>query len=220
MGVITTLEVQKRNKERVNVYLDGEYSFSTTLIDAARLRKGQTLTDAEIAALRVEDAIAKAVDSAVRFLAYRPRSVAEIQRNLAEKSIDELVITAAIDRLSTLGYLDDEAFARFWVDNRTAFKPLGPSALRYELRQKGIAEGIIEEILDQLDATASARQAASGQIRRLRGSDQRTFRQKLGSFLQRRGFGYDVISEVVSAWIEELEATDYFADQETADDDM
>lgn len=213
MGVITALEVQKRNHERVNVFLDGEYSFSITLIEAARLRKGQTLTEAEIAALRGEDAVHKAVDSAVRLLTYRPRSIAEIRRNLNEKSIDEAVIEAALDRLSALGYLDDEAFARFWVENRTAFKPLGPTALRYELRQKGVAEAIIQEVLESQDATEAARQAASSQLRKLRGTDQRTFRQKLGSFLQRRGFSYEVSGSVISELIETLEAEAYFADQ-------
>jgi regulatory protein len=213
MGVITALEVQKRNHERVNVFLDGEYSFSIALIEAARLRKGQTLTEAEITALRGEDAVHKAVDSAVRLLTYRPRSIAEIRRNLNEKLIDESVIEAALHRLSDLGYLDDEAFARFWVENRTAFKPLGPTALRYELRQKGVAEAIIQDVLESQDVTEAARQAAAGHVRRLRGMDQRTFRQKLGSFLQRRGFSYEVINGVVSELIETLETEDYFADQ-------
>ncbi|MBC8171806.1 MAG: RecX family transcriptional regulator [Anaerolineae bacterium] len=215
MGVITALEVQKRNHERVNVFLDGEYSFSIALIEAARLRKGQTLTEAEITALHGEDAVHKAVDSAVRLLTYRPRSIAEIRRNLIEKSMDEPVIDAALDRLSALGYLDDEAFARFWVENRTAFKPLGPTALRYELRQKGVAEAIIQEVLENQDVTEAAQKAAAGHIRRLRGMDQRTFRQKLGSFLQRRGFSYEVIGGVVSDLIETLEAEAYFADQTT-----
>ncbi len=218
MGVITTLEIQKNNKERVNVYLDGEYAFSLSLMDAARLHKGQVLDDDQIAVLRAEDGVIRAVDSAVRFLAFRPRSVQEVRRNLKEKSLDDRVIDAALERLMGLGYLDDEAFARFWVDNRTAFKPLGPAALKFELRQKGVADSIIEQVLSNTDPHATAYTAARERVARLRGTDRRTFQNKLGSFLQRRGFRYDVIGEVVSRLVEELSESDaeYFI---TVDDD-
>jgi len=78
MATITTIEIQKRNKERANIYLDGEYAFSLSLIEAAKLHKGQTLTDAEITTLREADTITRAVDQAARFLAYRPRSIEEV----------------------------------------------------------------------------------------------------------------------------------------------
>lgn len=214
MGVITALEVQKRNKERVNVYLDGEYHFSINLMDAAKLRKGQTLSDADIARLQSDDDVVKAVESAVRFLAYRPRSVAEVRRNLAEKSIEESVIAAAVEQLSALSYLDDRAFARFWVDNRTMFKPLGLTALRYELRQKGVDETIIADVLDDLDIEAAVYQAAQTQVRRLRGTDTRTFRTKMASFLQRRGFNYAAINDVLTRLIDELHPEGYFADDD------
>ncbi|MCI0353322.1 MAG: hypothetical protein L0Z53_28210, partial [Acidobacteriales bacterium] len=81
MRVITALEVQKKNKERVSVYLDGEYAFSLSLVEAARLRKGQALAEDDIHALQGQDEIGKAVDRAARFLAYRPRSVQEVRRN-------------------------------------------------------------------------------------------------------------------------------------------
>lgn len=208
MGVITALEIQKRNKERVNVFLDGVYRFSMNLMDAAKLRKGQALTDNDIAALKAEDDVVKAVESAVRFLSYRPRSTAEVRRNLTEKSMEPPVIDAALERLSTLGYLDDEAFARFWVENRSSFKPLAPTALRYELRRKGVSDAIIAEVLAAVDPLAAAQQAAATQVRRLRGKDRSTFRTKLSSFLQRRGFSYDVIREVIEGLAEELDSAD------------
>jgi regulatory protein len=220
MGVITALERQKRNKERVNVYLDGEYRFSLNLLDAAQLHKGQHLTDDEIARLCAEDAVIKAADSAVRFLAHRPRSVHEVRRNLQTKKFDDAVIDAAIDRLNALGYLDDEAFARYWVENRTLFNPLGPAALRYELRQKGVPEAIIQSALVDTDPAAAAYQAAESQVRRLRGSDVRTFRNKISSFLQRRGFSYAVIREAVDQHVAHLreQETGYFAGDAESDD--
>lgn len=207
-GIITAIEIQKRNKERVNVYLDGEYAFSLEAIKAAALRKGQTLTEAEVNALRDEDEIGQAVDRAARFLSYRPRSTAEVRRNLAEKDTPEPVIEAAVQRLNKMGYLDDRAFAKFWIENRTMFKPLSPRALRYELRQKGVPAPVIDELLAEVDARETAERAARTRLNRLRGSDHDTFRAKLSAFLQQRGFSYDTIRDVTEQLIEEIDTED------------
>jgi regulatory protein len=207
-GTITALEVQKRNKERVNVYLDGEFAFGLNLLDATRLRKGQTLTDPEIEALRERDEIAHSYDRAVAFLSYRPRSIAEIRQNLIEKKIDDAVIDAVIARLVEQGYVDDAAFARFWVGNRQEFEPSGARALRFELRQKGIASDVIDEVLAELDTSEAAYRAAKDKARRLRGNDKRTFRQKVGAILARRGFDYDTARTVTDRLIEEFSDED------------
>lgn len=210
--IITTLEVQKKNKERVNVYLDGEYAFSLSLIEAAWLRKGQQLTEDQVAALKGEDDVQKAVDRAARFLAYRPRSAQEVRRNLEEKGTAPEVIEAAIERLEAMGYLDDTAFAHFWVQNRSEFKPLSPKALRYELRQKGVPAEIIDDVLESLDRDDLAYRAAMSRVNRLRGTSKQVFRQKLSTFLQQRGFSYAAIRDVVERLIGELEAQDHFED--------
>src|SRR5258707_3645985 len=113
-GTITALEVQRNNKERVNVYLDGEFAFGLTMIEAARLRKGQQLSDAEIAALKSTDSAQQAYERAVRFLGQRPRSTAEVRHNLTDKEIDASLIDEVITRLEGQGYLDDTAFAPYW----------------------------------------------------------------------------------------------------------
>jgi len=208
------LEVQKKNKERVNVYLDGEYAFSLTLIEAARLSKGQQLADNEVAALKGEDEVQKAVDRAARFLAFRPRSIQEVRRNLHEKDTATEIIEVALERLSAKGYLDDDAFARFWVQNRSQFKPISPKALRYELRQKGVSSEIIDEVLESLDRDDLAYRAAQSRASRLRGASRQVFRQKLSAFLQQRGFGYAAIRDVVERMIGELEAQGHFEDTE------
>lgn len=194
---ITKLEVQKRSADRVSVYLDGEFAFGLPALEAARLHPGQVLSEDEIAALREIDAVARAVDRAVRLLARRPYSRAEIRRNLESKEIAPAVIDDALNRLERLGYVDDRAFALYWIENRERFRPRGPRALRYELRQKGVSDSIIDEALEGLDPASSARQAAEDKARRLRGLDPDEFRQRIGSFLIRRGFEYDVVREVV-----------------------
>ena len=217
MPVITALEIQKRNKERVNVYLDDEFAFGLNIMEAAKLRKGQALTDEEIAALTEDDAIHKAVERGIDFLSYRPRSVDEVRRNLVQKEIPESIVSVAIERLQTLGYLDDEAFARFWIENRDTFKPMSPMALRYELRQKGVSDDVLNHLIDDLlDVQDSAYRAAQKRIQRYRGKTRQEFKQKLGGTLQRRGFNYGVINDVIQRLYEELDESDpdYFAQDE------
>jgi regulatory protein len=207
-GIITALEIQKRNKERVNVYLDGEYAFSLPLMEAARLKKGQTLSLSEVGELRTEDEISRAVDRAVRLLARRPRSVSEVRKNLTRKETPEPVIDSAIARLTQLGYLDDEAFARYWMENRDQFKPRGPRALRYELRQKGVARDIIEQVVSDVDPADAAYRAAQDRARRMRGSTRFDFENRVGGFLQRRGFSYGTARDAINRIADELAVSD------------
>jgi len=220
MGMITALEVQKRNKKRVNVFIDSEYALSLSLDEAARLRKGQLISEAEITALKDQAAVTVATDQAAHFLSLRPRSVHEVRQNLRQKDTPPPVIDAAIERLTALGYLDDQQFAAFWVRDRNQFKPTSPRAMQYELRQKGISDTIIQEALANLDAEDAAYRAAHGHMRRLRGTEQRAFRDKMYVFLQRRGFSFDLARRVVTRLIEEIDAEtpDFFAGGEDFDE--
>ena len=211
-GRITALKIQKRKKDRVNVFIDDQFAFGLSLIEAAKLRKGQTLTEAEITRLRDKDAIQQAIDRAARFLAYRPRSTDEVRRNLSKKNIPPTVIDAALEQMSTQGYLDDRAFALFWIENRNAFKPLGSRALRYELRQKRVPDTIIDEVLDAygVDDADAAYRAASQRAGRLRNMTRRDFQNKVGSFLQRRGFAYNIARVAIERLMEELDEPGYF----------
>jgi regulatory protein len=193
-GTITELKFQQRNKERVNVYLDGEYAFGLDAVEAARLHKGQVLSEEEIAELKDQDERRRAFDRAVKFLSYRPRSRVEVERYLRGKSIDELVRDDVIARLEQAKYLDDEAFARFWLENRERFRPRGARALRYELRQKGVGDEIITRVLSDLDDEASAWRAVEGRLSRWSNLPDEEFRQKIVGYLSRRGFDYSTIS--------------------------
>ena len=91
-GEITAMVMQKHNQERVNVFLDGDYAFSLTMIEAAALRKGQVLSDNDIAELKSVDDRHKAFDQAVKYLGPRPRSINEVRRKLRDKEHDDVVI--------------------------------------------------------------------------------------------------------------------------------
>ena len=209
-GKITAIEAQKRNKERVNIYIDDEFAFGLNIMDAAALYKGKVMSSEEIHALKARDEVAQALDRAIRFLASRPRSIAEIRRRLAEKGVDDVVIDQVILKLEHLKYVDDLEFARFWVRNREEFNPRGQRALRYELQQKGIENDIIESVLAELDSQDSAYRAAEKKIRSLRGKDEDTVRQKLMGFLGRRGFSYDDIRTAVNQVIDDMHDNNEF----------
>jgi len=205
-GTITSLKAQKRNPERVNVYLDGRYAFSLAAIEAARLRRGQVLSDEDIEGLKERDSFEKAHDRALRFLSYRPRSEAEVRRYLQGKAVSPTIEEEVIERLTRAKLLDDLAFARYWVENRESFKPRGLRMLRYELYQKGLSEDTIAQALTDLDEEESAYQVALKRGRRLAHLDQVSFRKKLGAYLLRRGFPYEVVNLAVERTWQELRA--------------
>lgn len=204
-GTITALVAQKRNKNRVNVYLDGEFAFGLALIEAIKLHKGQVLDDDEVARLKALDEIEVAHEQALRFLSYRPRSAEEIRRNLSDRKrqYHSVTVEAVIERLERAGLVDDRAFARFWIENREQFAPRSARALRYELRQKGVPDEVIRAEIEGVDEEEAAFRAAQSKARRYTRADEQTFRSKLGGYLTRRGFSYDTIRQVLDRlWAE------------------
>jgi regulatory protein len=200
---ITALRFQKRNKDRVNVYLDGRFAFGLAAVEAAHLHVGETLTDDEIVELKMKDAIERAHERALNYLSYRPRSEAEVRRNLREKDVESAVIDAAIGRLTRAGLLDDREFAKYWVDNRARFNPRGLRGLRQELRQKGVSRNVIDDALAAFDVDAAARKVAEAGARRLSQEAPPDFRRKLQAYMARRGFSYAVIKPLVQEKLEE-----------------
>src|SRR5690606_11465985 len=155
-----------------------------------------------------KDAIVKAIDVAANLLSYRPRSAHEIRQKLEKKGYEEFVIETAIERMTNMKYLDDRAFARFWTERRNRSIPRGKQALRYELRNKGVSDAILRELLeDMVDEQSGAYEAAQKRIRRMRGKTQFEFKQKVGAFLQRRGFNYEAVNQALDTINEELQET-------------
>ena len=142
-----------------------------------------------------------AYDTAVRYLASRPRSVSEIKRHLRTKRFDEAEQDKAIDQLRAQRYIDDEAFARYWVEQRAKFRPKGQRAIASELMQKGVAREIIDLVLGEADAgaeTKRARESIRRPMTRWLSMDENERKRKIHQYLVTRGFSYDVIEEVIA----------------------
>jgi len=215
MPKITAITPQTRNPQRVNIYLDGEFAFGLTRIVAAWLQTGQTLTEEKIAKLQAEDAREMAYVRALNYLSYRARSLNEIRQNLRKHEVPEHVIEETLERLQQNNFADDRQFAQAWVENRNTFRPRGRRVLALELRQKGIQDEIIQNILDKNPEEANlAYQAGTKKARQLAHLDRQAFRRKLSDFLARRGFGYSDIAPVVSRLWEETQAEHPTSDNE------
>jgi regulatory protein len=145
---------------------------------------------------------------AVRYLASRPKSVSEIARHLRSKRFDDMEVARALDRLRAQRYVDDEAFARYWVEQRARFKPRGDRALRTELVQKGVSRDVIEVVLGERAPDADvelAKRALSRPLTRWSTLTAPERKRKIHTFLAARGFDYGTIEEVIRASVEDEE---------------
>lgn len=211
---ITALEQQAHNPERVSLYLDGTFALgiSAELMLKMNLHLDQELSAADLEQLQSEEARQQAIERAINYLSFRPRSQAEVQRYLRKKETPPDIIEAVLERLQRLDYVNDRSFASFWVENRERFNPRGAQALRNELRMKGVEREVVEEMVDdehdeELALRAASRKAAL--LLQTPGIDYSTFRNRLGGFLQRRGFSYEIVARVVRAlWQEHQDAQD------------
>ncbi len=143
---------------------------------------------------------------AVRYLASRPKSVAEIARHLRGKRYTDADVARAIDRLRAQRYVDDEAFARYWVEQRERFKPRGDRALKSELLAKGVARDVIDVVLGERapDAdVALAKRALSRPLTRWATLSAPERKRKIHQYLAARGFDYGTIEEVITASVED-----------------
>ena len=147
-----------------------------------------------------------ALDAALRFLSYRPRSEAEVRRRLSRRfshsSVDNAMAT-----LREQGLLDDAAFAQFWRQSRERNRPKGISAMRWELLRMGVSRDVADDALEGTDEDESAYRAASGISRRMGQADYDTFQKKLVPYLRRRGFGPETTRGAVHRLWSELSDT-------------
>lgn len=208
MKKITAISVQKKNPNRVNIHLDGEYAFGVARITAAWLKNGDELSDEKIAKLLAEDAREWAYQQAMLYLSYRARSEKEIRQNLRKHEMPEAVIEETIERLRKAGLANDNEFAQAWVENRSTFRPRSRRALAMELRQKGLDDETVHSAVSGVDEEALAYEAAQKRLGRLTGLEWNEFRKKLSEFLARRGFPYSVIAPIVTRLWSEVHMDD------------
>jgi regulatory protein len=191
--IITAVERNARRRARVDVYIDGERRFdvSRELAKSRGLLPGRTIDAAAIYEIVAADQRKRAMDAATSMLARRPRSEREVRRRLGRGRFPSALIEETVARLHELKLIDDTEFARSWAESRDHFSPRGRRLMVQELRARGVdADTARGAVLDLDDADAAYR-LASRRARSLAALGYDTFRSRLASLLQRRGFGWE-----------------------------
>jgi regulatory protein len=208
-GRVTALRPTKRDPDRLAVDLDGSFAFAlpAQLVADERVDVGDMLDVDRVTALLAADQASRATEAALVFLGYRPRSEKEVRDRLRRGGYEPAAIEHAIARLHEWRYLDDADFARRWVENRTAHRPRGRRLLQQELRHKGIDGEIARDAIDDadLDETGAAEALARRRLPSYAGDEPAAIRRRLGAYLARRGYGYDVIRTALDRALGEAE---------------
>ncbi|MDE7107535.1 MAG: RecX family transcriptional regulator [Clostridiales bacterium] len=203
MGKITDIQKQKRNRTRVSIFIDGEFvcGLDEVAVGAARLKIGDEITADELKSVMEKSELNSAFERAVGYLSIAPRAKKEIYRYLADKGYDKVIIEQAIDKLVSYHYIDDYLYAQTYIKSKS--KKYGAFRISAELKQKGIAQSVIDELLDDASED-SITDIARKYINTHKSAD----RQKLKRFLAGRGFSWDSINAVVAQLSSELDGDD------------
>lgn len=227
MDIITDLQSDPMDANKVHVFIDGKHSFvlSIDVVASELLYAGQHCPPDKATRLQNLQAQQQTYEAALTFLSYRPRSAREVEQRLRKKGYEPEQIEITLTRLRKIGLIDDTAFSRSWINNRQTISPRGPSLLRSELRQKGVPKEIVDEAMleyqekqaerieesNQIAAEhnihydepppgsdeASALMLARKRMRILSNYDPIIQKRRLTAFLARRGYNFSTIAPVL-----------------------
>lgn len=183
----------------MNVFLDGRFAFSlgAEVVAMENLQVGQDISGERVESLTGGDQVQRCLEAAYRYLSYRPRSESEVRERLQRRGFAAETIDAAINRLREQNLLNDGDFAQFWKDNRESFSPRSRWLTGLELKRRGVANEVIEQVVAGMDDGENAYRAALQKARRGAPADYQSFRRRLGDYLRRRGFNYEIIGHTV-----------------------
>ena len=203
-GAITRLVAQQKNPNRVSVFIDEAFAFGVhvDLVVEFGLHKGKVLEVEVQQQIVSADRVRAARETALGYLGYGARTEREVRQKLIRSGFEEDVAEDTVVRLRELGYLDDAAYARSYVQARFRNRGYGPGRLRGDLLRRGIAAALIDAVLDDLteqeDMLEAARRHAEKRWPRLaRETDAQKRRKKLSDYLVRRGFSYETARRVI-----------------------
>lgn len=200
-GPVTGITARRRERGRFLIAIAGVPAF--TLSEEGLFRSGLQIGDdldaTTISRLMAEDEVVRSTEAALHFLSYRARSEQEVRARLKRGSFSPEAIDATIERLNGWRYLDDADFARRWVESRARGKPRGQRLLHQELRQKGIDAETSKQVIAEadLDEVAAATELARKRLSTMTGEDPAAIRRKVGAYLARRGYGFDVVRKAL-----------------------
>ena len=214
MPIITKIGRQKNNNERYNLYLDEKYAFSVdeAVLIKYQLSKGKVMEAFTLDEIVFDDEVRKAYNKAINFLSYRMRSEHEVKQKLKMSEFGEAVILEAVRKLYEHGFLNDESFTKALVNTQKKNSKKGPTAIRQELKKKGIEKDLQEEVLatytedEQLNI---ARTLTEKIINQNSEKTPRQIKQKVQDSLQRKGYNFSIISQAIDTFELEKEQDEW-----------
>ena len=204
--VVIEIRNVARGRQRLLVLSDGrEFLFSDEACERCKVAEGVEASPEALKQLDRAERRVNAHEAALRLLASRPRSETEMRTRLAMRGIDPAAIDDEIERLRSAGLLDDQKFADAWVEDRKRVSPRGKRMIRYELLGRGIDPDAADQATRSIDDRETALLLARGRARKAPRTSYEAFFSKVGGFLRRRGFDYEVTADATrQVWSEAL----------------
>jgi regulatory protein len=198
MPKITSIEPQKR-KGRYNIFLDGEFAFGADkeTIYTFGLRKNDDLTEEKIGEIKNYDEFNFGKKIALNYLNYKQRTEKEIRKKLKEKKISEKSTDKIISILKDLKFLNDDQYAKMYIEEKLANNPKGKRVIAMKLAEKGISKEVINNVIDSKYSEDTeikkAKELLSKYIKKVRAKSESDKKQKCYRYLLSRGFDYEVV---------------------------
>ena len=216
--IVTDIKEAVRDRDRLNVYIDRKFFCSLALSQVVdlKLKIGKQLNDEDLKSLRRASEFGKLYQRALEYALLRPHSQKEMRDYLKKKTLNKAVrvknqktgeyqtkqkegfdaslVEPVLARLVERGYVDDERFAKLWIENRSTRKGISQKKLRLELQSKGISQDIIDTCLSEgaRDERKELKKVIAKKAKKY--PDE----QKLIQYLLRQGFNYSDVLEALS----------------------
>ena len=212
MSVITKIEIQKNNKERVNIYIDDEFftGLDLELVDNLKLKKGSIIDEEKLKELISKDNFSKAKNKALRIVNKAEQSEKTLRDKLSD--YDENTINEVIEYMKELRYLDDKGFAQRIAYSNSNISRFGKNKIKQNLYKKGIDKNDIEYVLSNLDEDTELENAlylARKRYKSIKNEDKRKVYQKLMQHLTYKGFSYNITKKAISNVLDDIDEYDY-----------
>ncbi len=201
---ITDIQPQRKN-DRVNIYIDNKFAFGLSLELKYQydLKIDKILDRSFIEEVLKEEEGRKAINQALNFLSYRQRSEKEVRDKLKDKDYEINYIDKAISYCKEHNYINDREFAISFIKDKINLNNLGTYRIKRELILKGIDEKIIDDLLieDEDEEYNRALEIAKKKYSTYRIDDKMKIYRRLGGFLQRKGYSFDIVNRILKELI-------------------
>jgi len=200
MGTITAINSQRRNPNRYSIFIDGKFvlGIDKKTVEDMDLKVGKLIDEKDFKKITSQEELNKAQAYALMLLGYRERSLREIRMRMRRRGYEEKLIDRVVNYLKDRNLINDKRFARLWAESRIK-KGYGSWRIKSEFEQKGVDREMTDEILKDLYSGIDEVQVALDLVKKKRWllKEPQRLTERVSSLLRRRGFSFEVISNVV-----------------------